>query len=219
MVNTNPSHKKEIATAGKDIKEAGRVLIMVHGRGATAESILSLSDLLQVKDFALIAPQATNSTWYPYSFMAVPAQNEPWLSSALSLLKEIVNDLNKQGISSKNIYFFGFSQGASLSLEFVARNATRYGGIVAFTGGLIGDRIYPENYSGDFEGTPVFIGTSDPDQHVPVARVNATANILRNMHAVVTEKVYPFMGHTINQDEIELANKLILNPAAVPTPE
>jgi len=219
MANTNPSHKKEIATAGKDIKEAGRVLIMVHGRGATAESILSLSDLLQVKDFALIAPQATNSTWYPYSFMAVPAQNEPWLSSALSLLKEIVNDLNKQGIPSKNIYFLGFSQGASLSLEFVARNATRYGGIVAFTGGLIGDRIYPENYSGDFEGTPVFIGTSDPDQHVPVVRVNATANILRNMHAVVTEKVYPFMGHTINQDELELANKLILNPAAIPTPE
>jgi phospholipase/carboxylesterase len=219
MANTNPSHKKEIATAGKDIKEAGRVLIMVHGRGATAESILSLSDLLQVKDFALVAPQATNSTWYPYSFMAVPAQNEPWLSSALSLLKEIVNDLNNQGIPSKNIYFFGFSQGASLSLEFVTRNATRYGGIVAFTGGLIGDRIYPENYSGDFEGTPVFIGTSDPDQHVPVVRVNATANILRNMHAVVTEKVYPFMGHTINQDEIELANKLILNPAAVPTPE
>ena len=219
MANTNPSHKKEIVTAGKDVKEAGRVLIMVHGRGATAESILSLSDLLQVKDFALVAPQATNSTWYPYSFMAVPAHNEPWLSSALSLLKEIVNDLNKQGIPSKNIYFLGFSQGASLSLEFVTRNATRYGGIVAFTGGLIGDRIYPENYSGDFEGTPVFIGTSDPDQHVPVARVNATANILRNMHAVVTEKVYPFMGHTINQDEIELANKLILNPAAVPTPE
>ncbi len=219
MANTNPSHKKEIVTAGKDVKEAGRVLIMVHGRGATAESILSLSDLLQVKDFALVAPQATNSTWYPYSFMAVPAHNEPWLSSALSLLKEIVNDLNKQGIPSKNIYFLGFSQGASLSLEFVTRNATRYGGIVAFTGGLIGDRIYPENYSGDFEGTPVFIGTSDPDQHVPVVRVNATANILKDMHAVVTEKVYPFMGHTINQDEIELANKLILNPAAGPTPE
>lgn len=219
MANTNPSHKKEIVTAGMDIKEGGRVLIMVHGRGATAESILSLSDLLQVKDFALVAPQASNSTWYPYSFMAVPAQNEPWLSSALSLLKEIVNDLNKQGIPSKNIYFLGFSQGASLSLEFVTRNATRYGGIVAFTGGLIGDRIYPENYSGDFEGTPVFIGTSDPDQHVPVARVNATANILKDMHAVVTEKVYPFMGHTINQDEIELANKLILNPAAVPAQE
>ncbi|MFI5124005.1 MAG: alpha/beta hydrolase [Chitinophagales bacterium] len=219
MANTNPSHKKEIVTAGKDIKEAGRVLIMVHGRGATAESILSLSDLLQVKDFALVAPQATNNTWYPYSFMAVPAQNEPWLSSALSLLKEIVNDLNKQGIPSKNIYFLGFSQGASLSLEFVTRNATRYGGIVAFTGGLIGDRIYPENYSGDFEGTPVFIGTSDPDPHVPVVRVNATANILKDMHAIVTKKVYPFMGHTINQDEIELANKLILNPAADPIPE
>jgi phospholipase/carboxylesterase len=218
-MNTNLLHKKNIVTAGEDLKEARKVLIMVHGRGATAESILSLSGLLQVKDFALIAPQATNNTWYPYSFMEVPAQNEPGLSSALSLLKEIVTDLNKQGISSKNIYFLGFSQGASLTLEFVTRNATRYGGIVAFTGGLIGDKIYPENYSGDFEGTPVFIGTSDPDQHVPVVRVNATANILKDMHAVVTEKVYPYMGHTINQDEIELANKLILNPAADPIPE
>ena len=148
--------------------------------------------------------------------MAVSAQNEPWFFFAVFLLNEILTDLNKGGVASKNIYFHGFSQGASLTLEFVTRHATRYGGIVAFTGGLIGDKIYPENYSGDFEGTPVFIGTSDPDQHVPVVRVNATANILKNMHAVVTEKVYPYMGHTINQDEIELANKLILNPSANP---
>jgi phospholipase/carboxylesterase len=211
-MSTNSLHKKNIASAGRDIKEPGKVLIMLHGRGATAKSILSLSDLLQVQDFALIAPQATNNTWYPYSFMESPARNEPWLSSALSLLKEIVGDLNRLGIRSKDIYFLGFSQGASLTLEFVTRNATRYGGVVAFTGGLIGDRIYPENYSGDFAQTPVFLGTSDPDQHVPVARVHASAKMLTDMHADVTEKVYPYMGHTINQDEINLANKLVLNP-------
>jgi phospholipase/carboxylesterase len=211
-MHTNSLHQKNIVSAGRDIKESKKVLIMVHGRGATAESILSLSDLLQVKDFALIAPQATNNTWYPYSFMEAPSENEPWLSSALGLLKEIVGDLNRQAISSKDIYFLGFSQGASLTLEFVTRNATRYGGIVAFTGGLIGDKIYPENYTGDFAQTPVFIGSSDPDQHVPVERVHASANRLKDMHADVTEKVYPYMGHTINQDEIDLANKLVLNP-------
>jgi phospholipase/carboxylesterase len=211
-MDPNQLHKKDIVTGGLDIKKAGRALIMVHGRGATAESILSLADLLQVKDFALIAPRAANNTWYPYSFMVDPAQNEPWLSSALNLLKELVGDLNDQGIHSENIYFMGFSQGASLCLEFIARNAARYGGIAAFTGGLIGDRIYRENYRGDFGGAPVFIGTSDPDPHVPVQRVKETMDILRAMHAAVTGKIYPYMGHTINQEEIELANKLIFNP-------
>lgn len=211
-MDPNQLHKKDIATGGRNIQGARKALIMVHGRGATAESILSLSDLLQVNEFALVAPRATNNTWYPYSFMADPAQNEPWLSSALDTLKELVDDLNGRGIASGNIYFLGFSQGASLSLEFVARNAARYGGIVAFTGGLIGDKIYRENYTGDFEGTPVFIGTSDPDPHVPLQRVNETVDILRAMHATVTEKIYRYMGHTINQEEIELANKLIFNP-------
>ena len=211
-MNSTNLHEKNLVTAGKSIKEASKVLIMLHGRGANAEDILSLSGQLQVKGFALLAPQATNNTWYPYSFMATPAQNEPWLSSALSLLKEILGDLITQGISSENIYFLGFSQGASLTLEFVTRNATRYGGIAAFTGGLIGDKIYPENYTGDFAGTPIFIGTSDPDIHVPVERVHATANFLKDMHAALTEKVYPYMGHTINQDEMDLANKLVFNP-------
>ena len=115
----------------------------------------------------------------------------------------------KQGISKENIYFLGFSQGACLTLEYVTRHATRYGGIIAFTGGLIGDRIYPENYSGDFQRTPVFLGTGNPDFHVPVERVYASGNILRNMGADLTEKVYNNMGHTINQDEINNANSLI----------
>jgi phospholipase/carboxylesterase len=210
-------HKRKIITGGKDITEATKVLVMVHGRGGSAQDILSLSSYLEVGDFALLAPQATNSTWYPFSFMAPPAQNEPWLSSALDLLKGLVNEIMSNGITKENIYFLGFSQGSCLTLEFVTRNADQYGGVVAFTGGLIGDKIYPENYKGDFNGTPIFIGTSDPDPHVPVERVYATTNILKNMNASVTEKVYNNMGHTINQDEINLANNLIFNPSSIHT--
>src|SRR6476660_2588509 len=163
-------HKKNIITAGKKFNNDSKVLIMLHGRGGTAEDILSLASYLNVKDFTLLAPQATGSTWYPYSFLAPPSQNEPWLSSALNLLKEILNDLYNKGVPSENIYFTGFSQGACLMLEFVTRNANKYGGIAAFTGGLIGDKIYRENYAGDFQDTPIFIGTSNPDPHIPVER-------------------------------------------------
>jgi phospholipase/carboxylesterase len=202
-------HKKNIVTAGKELTAASKVLIMLHGRGGSAEDILSFSTHLHVKDFTLLAPQATNNAWYPYSFLAAPAQNEPWLSSALQLIKELVDDVLSKGVPAENIYFTGFSQGACLTLEFIARNANKYGGAAAFTGGLIGDKIYSENYKGDFQGTPVFVGTSNPDPHVPVERVYATTNILKNMNADVTEKVYNNMGHTINQDEIENANKLV----------
>jgi phospholipase/carboxylesterase len=204
-------HTKNIVAAGKKLSEAKKVLVMIHGRGAHAEDILSLSSHLSVKDYALIAPQATNNTWYPYSFMVPPLQNEPWLSSALQLLKEIVTDIVSRGIPSSQVFLLGFSQGACLTLEFVTRNAMKYGGVVAFTGGLIGDKIYPENYKGDFDKTPVFLGTSNPDPHVPVERVYATSNILKKMNAKVTEKVYENMGHTINMDEIETVNNLIFN--------
>ena len=186
---------------------------MVHGRGATAESILNIADYLKVDDFALLAPQATNQTWYPYSFLAPSSQNEPWLGSALGLLKEIVAELHKKNIDSKNIYFLGFSQGACLTLEFVTRNAARYGAVIAFTGGLIGDKIDPANYKGNFSGTPVFLGSSDPDPHVPVERVNDTETILTNMNARVTKKIYEYMGHTINPEEIAFANKLLTGEA------
>lgn len=207
-------HRKNIVTAGQPLKATGKVLIMLHGRGATAQDILSLASYLDVSDFSLFAPQATNNTWYPYSFLAPPSQNEPWLSSALALLKELLDDLHKQGVPAQNIYFLGFSQGACLALEFIARHAARYGGVAAFTGGLIGDKIYSENYKGDFGGMPVFIGTANPDPHVPVERVHDTAGILKNRNAAVTEQVYNNMGHTINQDEINLANSLIFNAQA-----
>ena len=202
-------HQKNIITAGRELDKESKVLIMLHGRGGSAEDILSLSSYLEVKDFTLLAPQATNNTWYPYSFLSPPAQNEPWLSSALSLLKDLLDDIYSKGIAPGNIYFAGFSQGACLTLEFVTRNADKYGGVVAFTGGLIGDKIIEENYQGDFQGTPIFIGTSDPDPHVPVERAIESSNIVKRMNASVTLKVYPGMGHTISQDEIENANRLV----------
>jgi phospholipase/carboxylesterase len=202
-------HTQNIITAGKEITAASKALIMLHGRGAHAQDILSLADYLDVEDFIMIAPQATNNTWYPHSFLAPPAQNELWLSSALNIVKEIVADINNKGIANENIYILGFSQGACLTLEFAARNAVKYGGIIAFTGGLIGDKIYPENYSGNFTGTPVFIGSSNPDFHVPVERVYATTNILQNMGAAVTEKIYNNMGHTINEDELHQATIIL----------
>jgi phospholipase/carboxylesterase len=202
-------HQNKITTQGLPLKEAKKALIMIHGRGAGAEDILSIATYLDVKDFALLAPEATGNTWYPYSFLTPPKENEPWLSSALELVGETVNKIVSSGISKENIFFLGFSQGACLTLEYVTRNAEKYGGVIAFTGGLIGDRIYEENYKGDFGETPVFIGTSDPDPHVPVERVNVTESILVKMNAMVTKRIYKNMGHTVNQDEIDWANKIL----------
>ncbi len=208
---TNDMHKKNIQTAGKSLKEAEKVLIMIHGRGADARDILSVASHLNVNEYALLAPEATNNTWYPHSFMAKPEQNEPWLSSALDLLKEMVDEVTKQGITTENIYFLGFSQGACLALEFVARHAQKYGGVAAFTGGLIGDKVNLENYSGNFKGTPIFIGTGNPDPHVPTERVKESADILEKMNAKVHLKVYDGKPHSVSPDEIEEANRLIFN--------
>jgi phospholipase/carboxylesterase len=208
-------HTENIQTAGTSLLEANKALIMIHGRGANSADILSLARHLDVEGYALVAPEATNNTWYPNSFLAPIKQNEPYLSSALDLLSSTVAFIEENGIAKENIYFLGFSQGACLALEFTARNAAKYGGIVAFTGGLIGDKVYPENYSGDFNGTPLFIGTSDPDFHVPVQRVHDSTAQLKSMGASVTEKVYPNMGHMISQDEIELVNQLIFSESHV----
>ena len=199
-------HRKDIRTGGKKLVEAQKALIMLHGRGAPAEDILALSSHLLVKDFALLAPQATNYTWYPYSFLAPPEQNEPWLSSAIDIIEQVVHDIHKAGIGTESIFFCGFSQGACLTLEFVTRHAKKWGGIAAFTGGLIGDQIYHQNYIGDFDGAHVLIASGDPDPHVPVKRVQETTRVLQSMHAQVTEQIYPNMGHTITADEIALAN-------------
>ena len=205
------SHQLDILYAGTPLEQADKALIMLHGRGADPESILTLSRLLNVEGYALLAPRATNHTWYPLSFLAPVADNEPWLSSAIDVVKQTVDTVLQSGIKAENTYLLGFSQGACLTLEFTARHARRYGGIAAFTGGLIGKEIDRSNYSGDFQQTPIFFGTSDPDFHVPVERVYASANIVREMNADVTEKVYLNRGHTISEDEIEQVNRVIFD--------
>ncbi|MGE5683169.1 MAG: alpha/beta hydrolase [Bacillota bacterium] len=201
----------KILIAGKAVAEAEKALIMLHGRGGSAEDILSLSKYLQIEGCTFLAPQASGGSWYPYSFLAPKKNNEPWLTSSIDLLGSIKKDLNDQGITTDRIYLLGFSQGACLALEYAARFAEKYGGIAAFTGGLIGDIIYPERYNGDFMATPVFIGTSDPDPHVPLARVEATAEVYRKMNAELTLKIYKNMGHTISDDEINTVNGLIFS--------
>jgi phospholipase/carboxylesterase len=195
--------------AGQPLGTATKALILLHGRGGSAADILSLATHLRVADFAILAPQAPGNSWYPRSFLAPPAQNEPYLSAALAAVGQAAAVAQAQGIAPENLYFGGFSQGACLTLEYVARHVTRYGGVVAFTGGLIGDRVYLENYGGDLAGTPIFIGTGDPDAHVPVERVRASTAILTSLGAAVTEKVYPNLGHTVSREEIDMANQLI----------
>lgn len=199
-------HTKNIIRAGKELSEASKAMIFLHGRGGNAQDFLDLAHNFPVKDFALFAPQATNNTWYPYSFLVPPTQNEPGLSSALQILKDLLEEINSSGISSQDIYFAGFSQGACLTAEFVTRNAMKFGGIIIFTGGLIGDIIYPENYNGDFAGTPVFIGTGNPDVHVPLERVEETERIMKQRGAYVMLKIYNNRPHSISSDEIQNAN-------------
>lgn len=202
-------HKLDLKYSGIPVDKAKKALIMLHGRGGTADDILTLSQHLNLAEFALIAPQATNRSWYPYSFMVTAEENEPWLTSAIEVVAETVDTVLKWEIKAEDIYFLGFSQGACLALEYTARNAHRYGGIVAFTGGLIGGVIEPANYNGDFEQTPVLLSTGDPDPHVPLERVLASAEYFKSLNARLTEKVYPNKLHTISADEIELANQLI----------
>lgn len=202
-------HSLNIKTGGIPLERAEKVLIMIHGRGGSAEDVLGMANYLHVDEYALIAPQATNHTWYPYSFMAPMPHNEPWLSSAIDMIGSTVDHVLKAGVSPMNIYFFGFSQGACLSLEYLARNGKRYGGVTAIIGGLIGEELDQSHYQGDFQQTPVFIGTSDPDPHVPVSRVYETRDILMDMNADIKVKVYKGFGHSINQEEIDFANQYV----------
>jgi phospholipase/carboxylesterase len=203
-------HGKNNKVAGVSLEKAEMIMLMLHGRGGTAEDIISIAKHLHIHDTHIIAPQATNNSWYPNSFMAPVDQNQPWLKSSLDLLKEIVRDIQLAGIKSEQIYIVGFSQGACLGLEFAAQNAMKFGGIVAFTGGLIGEVIDTKNYKGNFNKTKLFIGNSDRDPHVPLIRSRESKKIMEDQGAEVTLKIYRGMGHTINEDEINWVNQYIL---------
>jgi predicted esterase len=198
-----------VKATGQPLDAAKAAMIMVHGRGATAESILSLAAELDRPEFAYLAPQAAGQTWYPNSFLAPIAGNEPYLSSALAALAELLAQIEAAGIPPERTMLLGFSQGACLSLEFVARNARRYGGVAGLSGGLIGPDGTPRDYKGSLDGTPIFLGCSDVDFHIPKERVTHSAEILRRLGGQVTARLYPGMGHTVNQDEIEFVQGMM----------
>jgi predicted esterase len=195
--------------AGAPLGESPVVVVLLHGRNSSAENILALATRLERPAVTFLAPAAANHTWYPYSFLTEIAKNEPDLSSALAVLRGIVARLEAAGIRREHIVLGGFSQGACLSLEFVARHAGRWGGVLAFSGGLIGPpgTRWPE--TGTFEGTPMFLGCSDVDSHIPNTRVEESAAVFEGMGAAVTMRLYPGMGHVINDDEIERGRVLI----------
>lgn len=200
-----------IIRKGTPLKEAKKAAILIHGRGATAQSILTLEDHLELKDFALLAPQAEGNTWYPYSFMAPDKQNEPAYSKAIATIDELVGECLKSGIKTENLYFIGFSQGACLTLEYATVHAKKYGGVIAFTGGLIGEKIRKDKYKGNFAGTPVFIGSSNRDMHVPLSRIEESAAKMESMGAEVKTLIFDDPQHTIRQEEIDWVNNNLLS--------
>ncbi len=184
-------------------------IIAIHGRGASADDILSLTSEFRTTDVAYLAPEAAAHTWYPYSFLSPIERNEPWLSSALNLLSRLVSTLSDQGVSADRVGLVGFSQGACLALEFAARYARRYAAVAGLSGGVIGPPGTPRNYPGSFDGTPVFLGCSDVDPHIPVERVRETTDVFTRMKATVDTRIYRGLGHTVNTDEISAVRPLL----------
>ena len=201
-------HYHGVIERGRPLAEAGKAIILLHGRGGSAEGFISLADKFCDETFYIVAPQALNNVWYPFSFMASEELNEPWLSASVQTINQLIDVVSKQ-IPPSGIYIMGFSQGACLTLEVAARNATRFAGLAAFTGGLIGEKIRAEKYWGNFDGTKVFIGNSDRDPYVPLLRSEESRDLLAKNGADVTLKIYPNMAHTIIPDEIESVIKLM----------
>ncbi len=211
LMSNNPHKNANIVTTGEPLASASTAMILLHGRGATAAGILDLKRVLNKEGMHFLAPEAVNHTWYPYRFIAPTSQNEPYLSSALALVDDQVQHLEQAGISRDRIVIAGFSQGACLASEYVARNPARYGGLIAFSGGLIGAPEELPDYQGSLDQTPVFLGCSDYDPHIPLQRVNETAQILEGLGATVNKQIYPQMGHTIIADEIKQAQIILEN--------
>ena len=199
--------------AGEPLAKAHAAMILVHGRGASAEDIMLLGAELMHPGFAYLAPQAAGSAWYPKPFTAPMEENEPYLSSALEVLESLLASVELI-VSAERVILLGFSQGACLTLEFAARHARRYGGVVGLSGGLIGPDGTPRDYPGSFDRTPVFLGCSDVDPHIKKDRVVETADVFTRLGAEVALKLYPGMGHTVNGDEIEAVRQLVAGVAS-----
>jgi phospholipase/carboxylesterase len=205
----SPNQAAPFYTAGAPLEQAKAAMLMLHGRGATAEDILSLAGEFDQPDFVYLAPQASSYTWYPYTFLAPLEHNEPWLSSALETVAASLEHLHAASLPAGRTILLGFSQGACLALEFAARKARRYGGIAGLSGGLIGPPGTPRAYPGSLDGTPVFLGCSNVDPHIPQERVLESEEVLRRLGGQVTTRIYPGMGHAINQDEIDFVRSMM----------
>lgn len=195
--------------AGVSLEKCKALVMLVHGRHQTAQYMLSLVDRINMPQVHYVALQAANNSWYPQKFMAPLEQNEPHLRFALETYHTHITQLVQQGIAKSKIVLLGFSQGACLTAEYAVRHADRYGGILLFTGGVIGPEGTRWNYEGEFKGTPIFLGCSDQDEWVPEHRVHETAEIFKRMGADTTVKIYKGMGHIINDDEIEQARNIL----------
>ena len=209
MTDSIPNRGQLIRSAGEPLEHARAAMLLMHGLGAQAEDILSLAAQFSLPGFSYLAPQAVGNTWYPNRFLDPLATNEPWLTSDLYMMSDILDKVVKAGIPYERVIILGFSQGACLALEFAARNARRYGGLVGLSGALIGPDGTQRNYPGSLSGTPVFLGCSDVDFHIPKERVDQAADLLRHLGGVVTERIYPGLDHTVNQDEIDFVRDML----------
>ena len=209
MSNEQFHQGQQIYHAGKELGEASGAMILIHGRGASAPDILQIANELYHPGIAYFAPQANQYTWYPNRFIEPIEKNEPYLTSALQVIDDLLKEIVEAGIPTEKIILGGFSQGACLTSEYVARNPKKYGGVIVYSGGLIGPISKEFSYTGSLEGTPIFVGCSDTDFHIPESRVTETADVLQKLGAIVTKKIYPNMDHTIIQDEIEHGKHIV----------
>ncbi|MFB6081809.1 MAG: alpha/beta hydrolase [Halanaeroarchaeum sp.] len=206
---TEPHQDQPVETRGAPLSAARAAVVLVHGRGATAASILEMADEFAHDDVAYLAPQAAGNEWYPESFLAPVERNEPGRSSGLRAIDDLVTEADAAGVPPERVLVLGFSQGACLASEYVARTPRRYGGLAALSGGLIGETIDPDSFEGDLSDTPAFLGCSDRDPHIPAERVHESAAVLEDRGADVTVRLYEGMGHGVNQDEIERVDEMV----------
>jgi predicted esterase len=209
-----PHQGQPVRRAGSALADARGAAILIHGRGATADGILSLADVMARPDFSYLAPQAAGNAWYPHRFMAPVEANQPHLDSALAVISGLLDHLAAAGFPAERVALIGFSQGACLALEYAARMPRRYGAVIGFAGGLIGETVDGSRYQGSLTGTPTFLGCGDDDAHIPIERVLQSAEVLRGLGAEVTQRTYPGLPHTVNDDEIAFARRLLARIAA-----
>lgn len=206
---SDPHAGMPVLTAGAPLSSARAAVIAIHGRGATPDDILQLQPAFGIADVAWLAPEAAGRSWYPYRFIAETAMNQPFLDSALGRIQALVDQIVVAGLPHESIVLLGFSQGACLSSEFAARHPRRWGGVVALSGGLIGPPGTKWETPGSLDRTPILVGCSDVDEHIPLARVEETARVLEQMGGDVTLRIYPGLGHTVVPDEIEIGRRII----------